>query len=164
MTRNRKLSVLFVCLGNICRSPTAEGAFRQQVQSHGLGEHILVDSAGTGSWHLGKAPDTRARSVAKAQGYSIDDLRARQVSAADFVKFDYILAMDNSNLAALDALKPESYAGHLGLFMDFAKHRGYREVPDPYYGGDDDFEQVVQLVHDASQGLLTHICQQHLGQ
>lgn len=149
--------VLFVCLGNICRSPTADGIFRHIVQREKLEHFISVDSAGTGDWHIGKKPDTRTIAAANKRGYDLSVLRARQVSAADFEEFDYILAMDNSNLRDLQQLKPKNYTGHLGLFLDFGTQKNHREVPDPYYGGADGFELVLDLVEEAAEGLLTHI-------
>ena len=149
--------VLFVCLGNICRSPTADGIFRGLVVREKLDQTIQVDSAGTGDWHIGKAPDARTVAAAHQRGYDLSILRARQVSAHDFAEFDYVLAMDKSNLVDLQRMKPSTYTGHLGLFLEFGSRGDYREVPDPYYGGNDDFELVLDLVEDAAQGLLNHI-------
>lgn len=154
--------VLFVCLGNICRSPTADGIFAHQIGQAGLRERIRVDSAGTADWHTGRAPDSRTVAAARQRGYDLSTLRARQVTASDFEKFDYILAMDNANLNDLRAIKPSTYAGHLGLFLDFASTGNLREVPDPYYGESDGFELVLDLVEDAANGLLNHIRAQHL--
>jgi len=152
--------VLFVCLGNICRSPTADGIFRQIVKRENLENVISVDSAGTGDWHIGKKPDARTIVAAGKRGYDLSVLRARQVSVADFGEFDYILAMDNSNLRDLQRMKPNDYAGHLGLFLSFGAQGHHREVPDPYYGGPDGFELVLDLVEEAAEGLLMHIRQQ----
>ena len=149
--------VLFVCLGNICRSPTADGIFRQLVMREKLDQKILVDSAGTGAWHIGKAPDSRTVAAAHQRGYDLSILRARQVNARDFAEFDYVLAMDKSNLSDLQRMKPSSYTGHLGLFLEFGSRDDYREVPDPYYSNNDGFELVLDLVEDAAQGLLNHI-------
>ncbi|EAS47398.1 protein-tyrosine-phosphatase [gamma proteobacterium HTCC2207] len=157
-----KLSVLFVCLGNICRSPTAHGVFATLVDQAGYGDLIQVDSAGTGDWHLDHAPDQRTAQVAASKGYDLSELRARLVTSADFNQFDYIIAMDNANLKDLRAMQPEGYAGHLGLFLDFSEQSAVREVPDPYYGGEDGFELVFGLVEDASKGLLRHIHASHL--
>ena len=157
-----KLSVLFVCLGNICRSPTAHGVFATLVDQAGYGDLIQVDSAGTGDWHLDYAPDQRTAQVAASKGYDLSELRARLVTSADFNQFDYIIAMDNANLKDLRAMQPEGYAGHLGLFLDFSEQSAVREVPDPYYGGEDGFELVFGLVEDASKGLLRHIHASHL--
>ncbi len=151
--------VLFVCLGNICRSPTAHGVFHQRVDASGLAHRIEVDSAGTAAYHIGKAPDQRSVSAAQRRGYDLSPLRARQVEASDFGSFDYILAMDHSNLANLERVCPADYKGHLGLFLDFADCSEV-EVPDPYYGGADGFGHVLDLVEAASDGLLGHIRQE----
>lgn len=154
--RNR-ISILFVCMGNICRSPTAEAVFRHHARQAGLDEFIRIDSAGTHDYHIGEAPDARTQHAAKQRGYDMSALRGRQVEAADFSRFDYVLAMDAANLAILQELRPHSAQGHLGLFLDFAEHHDEREVPDPYFGGTDGFEHVLDLVEDAAQGLLRHI-------
>jgi len=148
--------VLFVCLGNICRSPTAEGVFRRYVQDAGLAEHILIDSAGTGDYHIGDAPDERACVAASRRGYDLSKLRARQVTRDDFERFDYVLAMDEENLRTLKRLAPPEHAHKLKMFTDFSsQHAQY--VPDPYAGGPQGFELVLDLVEDAAQGLLRHI-------
>lgn len=155
------VKVLFVCLGNICRSPTAHGVFQDLVNQRNLAQQITVDSAGTGSWHIGKAPDSRATIAARGRGYDLSSLRARQVSPSDFASFDYVLAMDRDNLRVLRTLQPEDYRGHLDLFLSFGADSDTAEVPDPYYGGDEGFEHVLDLVESASEGLLTHIIQRH---
>ena len=160
-TTAAKLSVLFVCLGNICRSPTAHGVFAKLVEQAGCGDLIQVDSAGTGDWHLDHAPDKRTTQVAASKGYDLSELRARLATSADFAQFDYIIAMDNANLADLRVMQPEGYEGHLGLFLDFSEQSAVQEVPDPYYGGEDGFELVFGLVEDASKGLLQHIQSSH---
>lgn len=149
--------VLFVCLGNICRSPTADGIFRDLIAREKLDQKILVDSAGTGDWHVGKAPDARTVAAARQRGYDLSVLRARQVNVNDFAEFDYVLAMDKTNLRDLQRMKPSTYTGHLGLFLEFGARDDYCEVPDPYYGNTDGFELVLDLVEGAAQGLLTHI-------
>jgi len=151
------VKVLFVCLGNICRSPTAEGVFRKLVNDSRLSDQIQIDSAGTASWHHGKSPDTRTIAAAKSRNIDLSVLRARAVQARDFHDFDYILAMDESNLEYLQELKPSGYSGHLGLFLEFGKQTDYREVPDPYHGGSQGFELVLDLVEDAAAGLLASI-------
>ncbi|MGB3610398.1 MAG: low molecular weight protein-tyrosine-phosphatase [Cellvibrio sp.] len=151
--------VLFVCLGNICRSPTAEGIFRKVVTDARMHDQIIIDSAGTGGWHIGKAPDSRTVSAAKKRGYDLSNLRARQVNVSDFDEFDFILAMDNANLRDLKAMAPGHYQGHLGLFLDFAGNAQHREVPDPYYGEAEGFDLVLDLVEDASAGLLSQLQQ-----
>jgi protein-tyrosine phosphatase len=124
----------------------------------GLVDRVAVDSCGTGDWHVGNPPDPRARAEALRRGYDLSQLRARQVQAADFERFDYILAMDRMNLADLKILCPADYAGHLGLFLPFADDVAEDEVPDPYYGGDEGFSRVLDLVERASEGLLREIC------
>ncbi len=152
------VSVLFVCLGNICRSPSAEGAFRKIVEDRSCDDWINIDSAGTHAYHIGSAPDKRAQQVAKKRGINIAGLRGRQVVSADFEKFDYILAMDNENYHNLLAMCPEHLHGGISMFLSYTKNNsGISEVPDPYYGGTDGFEQVLDLVEDASSGLLDKI-------
>ena len=153
----KQARVLFVCLGNICRSPTAHGVFARMVAERGLAEIIEVDSCGTGGWHVGEPPDGRATTEARKRGYDLSPLRARQIHSADFQRFDYILAMDQMNLADLRELCPASYAGQLDLFLSFAGDVAEIEVPDPYYGGDRGFAHVLDLVELASAGLLTEI-------
>ncbi len=150
------IKVLFVCLGNICRSPTADGIFVEKVKAANLQNRIEVDSAGTGDWHIGRAPDKRAQAAALKRGYDLSNLRARQVSAADFEVYDYILAMDNANLNDLRAMKPANYQGQLALFLNYGDG-DEDEVPDPYYGGDAGFDHVLDLVEAAADGLLKDI-------
>ncbi len=152
-----RTGILFVCLGNICRSPTAEVVFRAAAASAGLAPRLTIDSAGTGEWHVGNPPDYRAIAHAGRRGYDLKPLRARQVSAADFARFDYILAMDRANLRDLAALRPPGYGGHLGLFLDFAPDLRLRDVPDPYDGGAHGFERVLDLVEAASAALVRHL-------
>ncbi len=151
------VKVLFVCLGNICRSPTAEGVFQKLVDDSGLSKRIEIDSAGTANWHQGRAPDPRTVAAAKRRNIDLSVLRARAVKASDFHEFDYVLAMDKNNLADLQDLKPADYTGHLGLFLAFGHQTQYLEVPDPYHGGSDGFELVLDLVEDAAAGLLESI-------
>lgn len=150
-------SVLFVCMGNICRSPTAEGVFRATVAQIGLERAFYADSAGIGDWHVGQPPDRRAVLAAQRRGYDLSKLRARQVRTGDFERFGWILAMDLANLRALEAMRPPTYAGHLGLLLDFAPQAGLREVPDPYYGGREGFERVLDLIEMASAELLLRL-------
>jgi protein-tyrosine phosphatase len=149
--------VLFVCLGNICRSPTAEGVFTALVERRGLAGSIVADSCGTSDWHIGSAPDTRTIAAAGERGYDLRRLRGRQVQRSDFDRYDYILAMDRSNLLQLQTMCPPHYDGHLGLFLAFAPELAHIDVPDPYYGGTDGFEQVLDLIEAASAGLLQRI-------
>ena len=148
------VSVLFVCLGNICRSPTAEAVFRERVIAAGLEEQIRIDSTGTGDWHIGRAPDPRTREAAARRGYQMDALRARQVSPQDFYEFDVVLAMDNANLADLQAMQPSDVTVTLGRFLDYSSGASVREVPDPYYGGEDGFDRVLDLIEGGADGLL----------
>lgn len=149
--------VLFVCMGNICRSPTAEGVFRHLVEQQGLAGKIIIDSAGTHDYHIGDAPDARAQAAAARRGYDLSGLRARQVVRDDFSTFDYLLAMDQVNLGLLQQQCPENYRNRLKLFLEFADDGALREVPDPYYGGAQGFEQVLDLVENAGRGLLRAI-------
>ncbi|MBG52298.1 MAG: phosphotyrosine protein phosphatase [Rhodobiaceae bacterium] len=151
------ISVLFVCLGNICRSPSAEAVFRSRAQAAGL--EVFADSAGTAAWHVGKAPDKRAQDAGARRGYALSALRARQVTHRDFECFDFILAMDHENFAALTSQAPEAYAGKVHLFLSFAPELGRQAVPDPYYGDDDGFDEVLDLVEAASDGLIRRLCE-----
>ncbi len=146
--------VLFVCLGNICRSPTAHGVFEQLATERGVS--VRVDSCGTGGWHAGEPPDARATAAAATRGYDLSPLRARQLASQDFDHFDYILAMDEQNLRDVEALRPADYAGHVGLFLDYTGQSG-AEVPDPYYGGAAGFDRVLDLIEAASEGLLAEL-------
>lgn len=153
----KQVRVLFVCLGNICRSPTAHGVFARMVAQRKLADIIEVDSCGTGGWHVGEPPDARATAEARKRGYDLSPLRARQVHSTDFQRFDYILAMDQMNLADLQAMCPTTYPGRLDLFLSFAGSAPETDVPDPYYGGERGFAHVLDLVEQASAGLLTEI-------
>jgi protein-tyrosine phosphatase len=148
------IKVLFVCMGNICRSPTAEAVFHQMLEQFGLYSQIHVDSAGTNDYHSGDAPDPRAIQAGLRRGYDMTRLRARQVTLQDFLEFDFILAMDNKNLADLKRLYPANGKAEIGLFMDYSEKFAVREVPDPYYGGVPGFERVLDQVEDAAHGLL----------
>ncbi|RMD84474.1 MAG: low molecular weight phosphotyrosine protein phosphatase [Candidatus Dadabacteria bacterium] len=160
MSRGKKtttVSVLFVCSGNICRSPTAEGVFRHLAKKEGL-EHLLhIDSAGCHSYHKGEPPDIRAQEAAERRGYSLKGIRSRPVTHKDFLIFDYILAMDNSNLSFLLSNCPKGHKSKIKLFLDFAPAISKSEVPDPYYGGAKGFEHVLDLIEVASIGLLEEI-------
>lgn len=150
-------SVLFVCTGNICRSPTAHGAFRHAVQEAGLDRWVMVDSAGTHGYHIGDPPDPRSVAAAKARGMMIHDLRARKLVAADADLFDLILAMDRGHLSHIHKLIPAGSRARTSLFLDYAPEAALREVPDPYYGGSQDFELVLDLVEKGVRGLLAHV-------
>ena len=150
------MKVLFVCLGNICRSPTAEGVFRRALEQAGLADGVEIDSCGVGSWHVGKAPDARAQQAALYRGIDLSGLRARQLNEQDFTEFDYVLGMDQANIRAMQDLKPANSQAHVGLFLDFAGTPG-AEVPDPYYGGEEGFENVLDMIEAASQGLIQHL-------
>lgn len=158
---NGKVSVLFICMGNICRSPTAEAVFSHYVENAGVSGQISIDSAGTHDYHIGAPPDARAQRAAQQRGYDMSRLRGRQVCEEDFRRFDYVLAMDSSNLAILQRITPPGSATQPQLFLEYARHHSEREVPDPYYGGADGFERVLDMVEDAAQGLLEEIRRQH---
>jgi protein-tyrosine phosphatase len=150
------MDILFVCLGNICRSPTAEGVFRQRVRAAGLADQVRIDSAGTGDWHVGKSPDPRTCRAALRRGYDLGALRGRQVVVEDFHRFDLILAMDHDNLLRLKDIQPEGARAELDLWLR-RYGLGLGVVPDPYCGGADGFEQVLDLIEQASDALLAEI-------
>ena len=156
MSNKPTISVLFVCMGNICRSPTAEGVFRHHVSAAGLDARIEVDSAGTHAYHVGEPPDRRARAAAERRSISLADIRARRVHPDDFERFSYIIAMDQDNLAMLKEQSELAHREKLRLFLEFSSGPE-TEVPDPYYGGATGFERVLDLVEDASRGLLNEL-------
>ena len=147
--------ILFVCLGNICRSPTAEGVFARRAAE--AGADVETDSAGTGGWHVGASPDARAQEAALRRGVDLSALRARRVSAADFHAFDLIIAMDEDNLSALTRAAPPGATARINLFLDYAPEAGQSAIPDPYYGGEDGFDRVLDLIETASDGLLASL-------
>lgn len=149
-----KIRILFVCLGNICRSPVAEGVFRKKIKDSNLTDKFELDSAGTAAWHVGKSPDNRMMEAANLRGYDLSDLRARQAIASDFEKFDYILAMDTDNLYNLEDMNPGTGEANLSLFLDYAATVKDKEVPDPYYGKKEGFNHVIDLVEEAADGLI----------
>lgn len=153
-------SVLFVCMGNICRSPTAEGVFRHQSETAGLGASLLIDSAGTHGAHAGEAPDPRSRAVAARRGYDLSGIRARKVLPQDFERFQLILAMDDYNLRNLRVQCPPELQHKLRLLLEFSRRFPAGDVPDPYYGGAAGFDRVLDMVEDAGLGLLEHVKQQ----
>lgn len=150
----RGLRVLFCCMGNICRSPTAEGVFRHMVREAGLEDRIEIASAGTHDYHVGRPPDRRTQAAASMRGYDLSEQRARQVSPGDFLEYDYILAMDADNLAFLRGIAPLAQRHKAQLFLAYSEASRGGEVPDPYYGGEDGFTQVLDLVEDGAAGLL----------
>ncbi|VVE80407.1 low molecular weight protein-tyrosine-phosphatase [Pandoraea sputorum] len=155
----KKTSVLFVCMGNICRSPSADGIFRDRLAKAGLSDLIEVDSAGTHSYHIGHAPDERTQAAAERRGYDLSALRARRVETSDFERFEWIVAMDNANVAELTARSPAAFRHKIVRLMDFATHHDATEVPDPYYGGAQGFETVLDYIEDGLDGLLVRLGQ-----
>ena len=153
--------ILFCCMGNICRSPTAEGVFRRVLAEQAPHLQIEVDSAGTHDYHVGSPPDSRAIAAARRRGIDLSHLRARMVTAEDFANFDLILAMDEDNLRELRRRAPAACHERIRLMMEFAPHAPFRYVPDPYYGGEQGFEQVLDLLEEAALGLVTHLRVQH---
>lgn len=152
-----KVKVLFVCMGNICRSPLAHGLFEHRVEEAGLSKAISIDSAGTHAYHVGNTPDPRSQQTAKRHGIDLSAQRARQVRESDFEQFDYVIAMDRDNHAILSAQCPAEHRHKLKLFLEFAPQLSETEVPDPYYGGDSGFEHVYQLIDAAADGLMADI-------
>jgi len=155
-----QVKVLFVCMGNICRSPTAHGVFQALVDEQGLDKRILVDSAGTHSYHIGSPPDPRSQATARSRGIDLSALSARQFQSDDFVDFDYLIAMDRSNRSNIAALNPGKGQARLALMLEYSKKYKQSEVPDPYFG-EGGFDQVFDMIADASEGLLDHIRQQY---
>jgi protein-tyrosine phosphatase len=155
--RGERVSVLFVCTGNICRSPTAEAIFRKLVADAGMSETILADSAGTHGYHIGEPPDVRAQASAADRGYDLSSLRARRVERADLQRFDLIVAMDRGHFTILSRMAEPSAAHKLKLMMSYADGFEEEDVPDPYYGGPQDFERVLDMLEDAARGLLDSI-------
>ncbi|HWW70471.1 MAG TPA: low molecular weight protein-tyrosine-phosphatase [Duganella sp.] len=153
----KAVSVLFVCMGNICRSPTAEGVFRHRVEAAGLGERFVIDSAGTHGYHVGEPPDARSMEFAAKRGYDLSAQRSRKVAAADFEAFDHVLAMDHDNLRLLEAACPPQHRHKLGLFMAHASRAASDVVPDPYYGGGRGFDLVLDYIEDAADGLIAFL-------
>jgi len=155
------VAILFVCMGNICRSPSAEGVFTALVTQQGLDGHIRIDSAGTHAYHVGEPPDARSVAAARDRGIDISLLRARQFSQSDFDAFDYILVADRTNELLLKQAADPAVHDKIQLFLTYGS-LGKNEIPDPYYGGEQGFEHVLDLIEDASVGLLAHVKQHHL--
>jgi protein-tyrosine phosphatase len=155
------IKVMFVCMGNICRSPTAHGVFRKLVQEEGFIDDIYIESSGTHAYHVGESPDRRAQQTASYRGIDLSDLRAQRVKHADFENFDYIIAMDDDNYTILSSECPAEHRNKLHMFLDFATDIPQREVPDPYYGGPGGFDHVFDLVEAGSRGLLQEIRHKH---
>ncbi|MBC3883679.1 low molecular weight protein-tyrosine-phosphatase [Undibacterium griseum] len=160
MCSSKVSSILFVCMGNICRSPTAEGVFRAKAKAAGLLDQLVIDSAGTHAYHVGEAPDARSHVFAIKRGFDLSSQKARQVRAEDFIRFDLVLAMDKNNLQLLEAACPAAYRHKLHLFMHYARNTPAEEVPDPYYGGARGFDTVLDYIEDAAEGLLASL-QEH---
>ncbi|NOX08744.1 MAG: low molecular weight phosphotyrosine protein phosphatase [Gammaproteobacteria bacterium] len=150
----KKSKVIFVCMGNICRSPTAEGVFLSLLEAEGMLDVVEVDSAGTHAYHVGEQPDLRSQAAARGRGIDLSNQRGRQFEANDFIEFDYVLAMDSENYRGLKHICPPGYEHKLHRFLEYARYTKTLDVPDPYYGAGDGFEQVLDLIEDASQGLL----------
>jgi protein-tyrosine phosphatase len=155
--------ILFVCLGNICRSPMAEGVFRRVAEEEGLIDRFEIDSAGLGEWHIGQAPDHRAQKAARSRGVDISDQSARQVVDEDFDRFDLLLVMDRSNYAELKARAPHEARAKIRPFLDFAPHVGTSDVPDPFFGGAEGFDRALDLIEAAARGLLASLAGEELG-
>ena len=157
MTNSHVTRIMLVCLGNICRSPIAHGVLQGKVEQAGLTQHVEIQSAGTGSWHIGEAPDNRAVKAARKRGYDLSSLRAQQITQSDFSAFDLILAMDDSNYDELLRRCPEPYRGRIHLFLPFSEVTEAHEVPDPYYGGEAGFYHVLDLVENAADNLVARL-------
>lgn len=154
------IKILFVCMGNICRSPTAHGVMQHKIEQLGLTDQIVIDSAGTHAYHVGEKSDARSRSLAQRKGIDMEFIRARKVSVLDYDEFDYILAMDDDNLELLQYYAPDDFSAEVKLFLDYANDAGTVNesiVPDPYYGGEQGFEHVYNLVDKGCDALLAHI-------
>ncbi|MCK5001471.1 MAG: low molecular weight phosphotyrosine protein phosphatase [Gammaproteobacteria bacterium] len=155
------VKVLFVCMGNICRSPSAEGVFRDKVSIAGLSDRIYIDSAGTHAYHVGNPPDPRSQEAAIKRNFDLSAQRARKVEVSDFDEFDYVIAMDMSNEDDLKAICPSELENRIHLFLKFSDNTSNKEVPDPYYGSGNGFEIVLDLIEDAADGLIAHLQKHH---
>lgn len=155
------IHVVFVCLGNICRSPAAQGVFEKLLQNTSLNKLITVDSCGTAAFNIGKSPDSRSSAASLRRGYCIDEQTARQIDDNDYERADYVVAMDRMNLTNVVAWAPAGYQGEIKLLMDYCSHAGNTQVADPYYGDDSAFDQVIAQIENAAGGLLRYICEKH---
>ena len=155
------VGVLFVCMGNICRSPTAHGVFRHRAGDLGLEDRIRIESAGTHGFHVGHGADRRAQEAARRRGYAFDDLRARQIEPGDLARFDYVLAMDRDNLAHVEGMREAGGGAEVALLLDYTSDFAGRDVPDPYYGALNGFEEVLDLVEAGTDALLAHLRERH---
>jgi len=151
------VKVLFICLGNICRSPTAEGVFKKLVLKGKLKHKIKIDSVGTGSWHIGNPPDIRSQKAASKRGINISDQRSRLITQKDIIESDYLVAMDIKNITTLKKIVPQEMQNKLFRFLEFAPNPDVLDIPDPYYSGPDGFNLVLDLIQEAAKGLLIHI-------
>jgi len=158
---NMAVKVMFVCMGNICRSPTAHGVFRQLVLDEGYADDIYIESSGTHAYHVGKPPDSRAQQTARQRSLDLSDLRGQRVRLSDFAEFDYILPMDQDNYDILLGSSPAEHHNKIRMFLSFAPSISTRDVPDPYYGGAGGFDQVFDMVEAGSRGLLDDIIKKH---
>ncbi|MBF0563572.1 MAG: low molecular weight phosphotyrosine protein phosphatase [Alphaproteobacteria bacterium] len=161
---NGKIHILFVCTGNICRSPTAEGVFRHLVNRAGIKDRIAIDSAGVGAWHVGDPPDLRAQAAALRRGIDLSRIRARVLIPGDYTRFDYLVAMDRGHLCEIKRNRPPNASAKIELFMNFAPEIGVTDVPDPYYGDIDGFEHVLDLIEAGASGLLAAIRRINFGE
>lgn len=154
----QKIGVLFVCLGNICRSPSAQGIFQHQVDAAGLSDRFIIDSCGTAPFNVGKSPDKRAIHATRHYGYNIEDQIARQIHKDDYVNFDFIIPMDRKNMMSITAWKPADFQGEIDLFMNYhPDNMGETQIPDPYHEGEEKFFPIIRVLEEASAGLLAHI-------
>ena len=154
------MNILFVCTGNICRSPTGEAVLRRMAHAAGLGDAVTIDSCGTHAYHVGQPPDARAREAGEQRGYDFSSQRARQVSTADFDRFDLILAMDGGHFDRLQRAAPARHGNRIRRFLDFAPDIGRRDVPDPYYGGSEDYELALDLIEAGCRGVVAMLLEE----
>lgn len=165
MVSEKKIGVLFVCLGNICRSPSAQGILEKQVEDLGLSDEITVDSCGTAPFNVGKSPDQRALAATEKFGYDISTQIARQIDDADYLNFDYIIPMDRKNMMSITAWQPKNFAGEIKLMMEYHPNNlGSTQIPDPYHAGPEAFHPIIKTLEQACEGLLGHIIKHDLKQ